>query len=129
MVAVRFDPTSDRRQRNGVCALAWVTSVEQDQIFEVSLYGEIDMLRAAELDTLTEAFAASGGRSAAVNLAEVTFVDSTGLRFLGRLCRLCHQRDGRVRLIGARGFTRNVLTISGLDRLCDLTDGPFDRQG
>jgi anti-sigma B factor antagonist len=96
--------------------------VEQDQVFEARLHGEIDVLRAAELDTLSERFASGAAVSAVVDLTEVTFVDSTGLRFIARLCRSCQLRGGHVRLVGASGFNRNLITISRLDRVCDVID-------
>lgn len=80
----------------------------------VSLAGELDI---ATVPALEEALAdlSSDGASLVLELAELTFMDSTGLRAFVRVAR---QREavGRLVLRGPTGRVLEVLDISGVIR-------------
>lgn len=84
----------------------------------VTLRGEIDANLAARL--LDVAFGDEvAGRSVLVDLAEVTFMDSTAISFLLRLRSIA---TGRVRLLNAGQFPRQLLEVAGVDHLFDLDE-------
>ena len=79
----------------------------------VAVCDEVDMVNAEQLPALVVA-AASGYRSVLIDLAEVTFVDSSGLRAL-LMCEAALARDGvAVRLVNPAEQARRVLEIAGL---------------
>lgn len=80
----------------------------------VFVYGEIDVLTAPRLhETLHEVIAESPG-SLLVDLANVTFIDSTGLGALVVAHRHLEERGGRLRLVSVPPAVAQVLEVTGL---------------
>jgi anti-anti-sigma factor len=90
----------------------------------VALSGEIDL---ASLDPVERELAAAVAEPPpllVVDLREVTFLDSSGLRLILRLDR--GQREAGSRLAVVRGGRRvaRVLELTGADEHLDLVDDP-----
>ena len=85
----------------------------------VTLSGEID---AGERDDLLAVAASAdvAGRAVAVDLAGVTFMDSTGIGFLLRLRGVA---AGRVRLLAPQPFVLGLLEVAAVDGLFDVVPG------
>lgn len=80
----------------------------------VFVYGEIDVLTAPRLhETLHEVIAESP-RSLLVDMANVTFIDSTGLGTLVVAHRHLEERGGRLRLVSVPPAVAQVLEVTGL---------------
>lgn len=87
----------------------------------VRLVGEIDLAVQAEVLALLEPAAcraAHAGEDLVVDLADVTFLDSTGLACLVRTRKQLGDGVSLV-LTGPTEPVRRVLEISGLAELCD----------
>jgi len=88
----------------------------------VKAQGEVDLLTspvlAAELDRI---LLGPLPANLAVDLDEVTFISSSGLRVLIELYRHSEERGIKTRLVGVSPPVRRVLSISGLDSV--LTSG------
>ena len=78
------------------------------------LRGDVDRSRADELADLLEQFRRSGASSARVDLAEVGFIDSSGLAFLARLNLACQQRGGHVTLDQPSAAVLQTLRVVGM---------------
>lgn len=89
-------------------------SLEEDATLVVRLTGELDAATAPDVDQFVEleVAAAQPGRLV-LDVADVTFVDSSGLAVLLAL-RSCAP-DGRLVLRGARRQLRRLLEITGAD--------------
>jgi anti-anti-sigma factor len=86
----------------------------------IVLSGDVDAARDSELAGLAQQFAASSAASVAVDLRDVTFLDSGGLRFIIRLRNIAVERGGVVELIGPQPPVSRVLTIVNFDELCTI---------
>jgi anti-sigma B factor antagonist len=80
----------------------------------ITLAGEFDMTRVAELQSSVEGFADSPAVHVVVDLSDVTFLGSEGIAFVARLCRLARGREGTVTLINATRTVVRALEICGL---------------
>jgi anti-sigma B factor antagonist len=80
----------------------------------VSVAGEIDM---ATAPTLAETLVQFPNGSVTVDLAEVTFIDCSGLRALIAAQRHIRRRQGRLFVQGVNPITRKVFETTGLATL------------
>jgi len=81
----------------------------------ITLEGEYDLARK---DEIAKVFASVDGQpSVIIDVAKVTYLDSTVLRELAQL-RLKRQ-DRQITLVGANENLRRLLKIAGFDRLLD----------
>jgi anti-sigma B factor antagonist len=91
-----------------------------DGVYVVGVRGELDLHTAPELDLELRELLERGALWLIVDLAAVTFVDSTSLGVLAAATRSAVARDGALVLVTDRPSTIKALTITGLDRLIPL---------
>ena len=86
----------------------------------VFVYGEIDVMTAPRLhETLAEVIAESP-TSLLVDLANVTFIDSTGLGALVVAHRHLEERGGHLRLVSVPPTVAKILAVTGLTSRFDV---------
>lgn len=86
----------------------------------VSVVGEVDVATAPELrDRLREAVA-DGSPTVAVDLTEVTFIDSTALGVLIETKKLCDGEGRTMRIAVSEPRILKVFEITGLTGLFDI---------
>lgn len=88
-----------------------------DRLGIVSLGGEVDIYTAPQFKECMLELLDSGVRDLIVDLAEVTFIDSTALGVLIGGVRRVHGVGGSMALVVASRPVERVLTITGLDRV------------
>lgn len=94
----------------------------------VAAHGEIDVQTVSLLKQGIDRVAAGGVPVVALDLAEVTFIDSSGLgAVLGRH-RMLAANGGRLVLIAPSTQLRRMLTVTGLDGVLQVVDGVADIQ-
>ncbi|MCA0328574.1 MAG: STAS domain-containing protein [Actinobacteria bacterium] len=113
MTASSTDPRGRRSRSHGPAAL-----------HVIRLSGEVDVARRDELGLLAQAFVASGSPSVELDLADVDFMDSSGLQLIARLHRTAKLRGGTVHVVGAVAAVRRVIEVSGLDSLVEIHRTP-----
>src|ERR1700712_697247 len=117
-----MDFPSPRREPAEPELLMVTTTRPEPGLVLVKAQGEVDLLTspvlAAELD---QVLLGPAPENLAVDLDEVTFISSSGLRVLIELYRHSEERGITTRLVGVSAPVRRVLTISGLDSV--LTAG------
>ena len=86
----------------------------------IALEGELDMASGPLLDDWVAMSLDSGGRSLVLDLRELTFVDSMGLRALVHADTAARKCRGRLVLRSPRPQVRALLQITGLDRRLDI---------
>ena len=86
----------------------------QSQVVELAVAGELDSLTAPSLDVALDAVAHSGPTVAIVNMAGVTFMDSTAVRVLTDAERALRAVGGHLVLADPSSTTTRFLELSGL---------------
>ena len=89
------------------------------------LCGEVDLAARDLLDDVIEHVCTSAIDGIVLDLSEVSFIDSTGVRAVVLLQRRCVERGTELRIISGSRAVRRIFEISGLlDRLPFVADGP-----
>ena len=99
-------------------AVAREQGVDDSHAWLLTITGEIDATTVTPLDEAFDDVIAHGARLVTVDLTDVSFLDSTGLRSIVRASNLLIEHEGRLVVAGLSGAAKRVLEISGLiDRL------------
>lgn len=85
--------------------------------------GELDIATAGRLWERLEPAILDGPRRLVLDMAETTFIDSTGLTVLIRAHKLLGRVGGRLVLRDPAAPVTRVLTVSGLFEVLDVEDG------
>ena len=85
--------------------------------FVVSVTGEVDMQTSSEIERELRQVLELGGRSVAVDLVEVGFIDSTALGLLIRFQPRFRARGGELLIVSDDRRVLRTLEIIGLDRI------------
>ena len=88
----------------------------------VVLAGEVDATNSDELYGVLESVVTQQPRLLIVDMSELSFMDSTGLRVLIVAGALCEETGHELRIIPGEDIQR-ILEISGLDRVLPFTSG------
>ena len=120
----RCEPVSSlacglQRQDQGACRRSLSTG--EDAVAEqfVELAGEYDLSRKAEVGALFESL--EGNEPLVIDLAKVTYLDSTLLNELSVLRRRNHERQ--ITLRGANANIRRILNLVNFGALFRIADG------
>jgi anti-sigma B factor antagonist len=88
---------------------------------EVRLHGELDMSTAALLRDELSRLASEGPTQITLDLAELAFIDSTGLSVLITALKHVRQQGGDIALRSPTPGTRKVLEITGLTEVFSIS--------
>jgi anti-sigma B factor antagonist len=88
----------------------------------VSVAGELDIASAPALARAFEGLERSGTRGVAVDLSELTFIDSSGISALATAVREARARDSRMVVAVPAGDVRRVFEIVRLGDFVPLED-------
>jgi anti-sigma B factor antagonist len=92
--------------------------VDASHAWLLTITGELDAATVQPLDDAIDDILAVGARLVTLDLTDVSFLDSTGLRSILRASDLLANHDGQLVVAGLSGAAQRVLEISGLnDRL------------
>ena len=87
--------------------------------------GEVDIATTPELVTTLVELLAQGARSIVLDMGDVTFIDSTGLRGIFLVRELCEARGCDLEFTRVQRQAQRVFEFSGvLDRLPLVADAP-----
>ncbi len=92
----------------------------------VSVSGELDMFTSSSLRRELADLIADGARDITVDLANVEFVDSTALGVLVGAFKRLRALDGDLTLANPSQGTKNVLDITGINRILDVVSDRDD---
>jgi anti-sigma B factor antagonist len=101
-----------------------VTVVGSDTDAVVMLAGELDMATAPDLADVLESLVTDGPDEIVVDLAGLSFVDSSGLAVLVTTQNTLHEQGRRLSLRAPRRHAIKVLEIAGLIEFLDVRTDP-----
>ncbi len=84
------------------------------------LHGRLDAAGVAAVETAFTATIAASGKSAVLDLRDLAFLSSLGIRLLLSVARVVTRRGGRLVLFGAQPMVAEVLTSMALDQVLPL---------
>src|SRR6185312_5056717 len=96
------------------------TAVLDDDVHVVSVAGELDLHTAGDLSAELDDVIARRPRCVVVDLAGVTFLDSTALGVLVTASKRAHASGGRAVVVTDDPHTIKVFRITALDRVIDV---------
>lgn len=88
--------------------------------------GELDLATAPELEEKVLGAVREGGRSVVLDLRELTFMDSTGVRTIVAAHQLAEQSGNELKVVRPprESAVSRVIEISGIDDALGLVDEP-----
>jgi anti-anti-sigma factor len=97
--------------------------IELDRRYcRLALAGEVDGASAPAMRDALDQLAAAPPRAVTVDLAQTTYFDANGARFLFAVHDLVATAGGHVTVVGAGDPIRRVLAFTRLDRVLDVRD-------
>jgi anti-anti-sigma factor len=97
-------------------------SAASDGVTRVRLVGRLDAPGADAIDLRFNAAIVAAGRPAVVDLSQVDFIASMGIRLLVGAARGLQMKGSRLALYGAQGFVRDVLQQTAIDQIIPMAD-------
>ena len=94
--------------------------------FIITVSGEVDLATSPELDTAIIAAIESGTSSVAIDLTDVSFMDSSGLGVIVRGLKRCREADKDLDLVITNERVLKVFGITGLDQVIPIHDSIED---
>lgn len=106
-----------------------VTVTDRADTIVVRLAGELDMATAERALDALRTTDLSVARSLVVDLADVSFCDSSGLRLLLHLRQAMVQHGGGFDAIGAHGIVASTIDVTGLTEVLHVPPGRGPSEG
>lgn len=99
-----------------------VRSRRDDDIHTIALVGEMDLANAADVERELVRAESTNATKIVIDLSELTFMDSTGIRLLITAHARSRTDGNRLVLIRPPARVLRVLTIAGIDELLPFAD-------
>jgi anti-sigma B factor antagonist len=93
-----------------------ISSQEQNSTTIYILDGRIDSTGARELDDALQTAIADGHYKLVLDMSNVTYINSAGLRTLADILTQARSRDGDLRLVALSAKVERVFKIIGFDK-------------
>ncbi|GGG24906.1 anti-sigma-B factor antagonist [Lysinibacillus alkalisoli] len=93
---------------------------EEKEILHVLVKGEIDAYTAPKLRDKLDAIEIEEKANIAIDLSEVTYIDSTGLGVFVAFYKRATRETAHVRLVGLSERIKRLFEITGLSDLMDI---------
>ncbi len=88
----------------------------------LELHGVLNVASAPTFQTALQSILDEGGNQIAMDMADVSFMDSSGLGVLIAACRRLDGMGGRIALLNVVPAVRKVLQLTRTDRTFDMHD-------
>ena len=95
------------------------TTPDSDR-YVITVSGEVDLATSPALDTAIIAAIESGTSSVAIDLTDVSFMDSSGLGVIVRGLKRCREADKDLDLVITNERVLKVFGITGLDQVIPI---------
>jgi anti-anti-sigma factor len=88
----------------------------------VAVGGRLDTTNSADFDRRGQELVAGGAKRIVLDLAELEYVSSAGLRAVLTTAKAAQAAGGKLAIAGMRGVTKEVFSISGFDSILPTFD-------
>jgi anti-anti-sigma factor len=95
---------------------------ELDRIRVIKLIGKLDILGVGEVETKFAGYCAGDGIRVLVDLSEVDYLASIGIRLLTINAKSLVSRRGRMTLLKPNANVKNVLEMTGIPSIIPMYD-------
>jgi anti-sigma B factor antagonist len=95
---------------------------DQDGVTVFNLEGRVDTQGAVDLDTALNAAVSEGKHKMVLNMADVSYISSAGLRTLADIVTKNREAGGDLKLVALNRKVLRVLRIIGFDRFFSIYD-------
>ncbi len=103
-----------------------VTTEHDGDTVRVSLRGELDIASAPSVERALAHAEAGGSSCLVLNLRELAFMDSTGLRIVLRADTRARENGRRVVIVRGSDVVSRLFEVTGLDERLTIIDEPAD---
>jgi anti-anti-sigma factor len=100
-----------------------VRSDRQHGVARVALRGELDLATLPSLEDHLSSLEGDGVKAIILDLRDLRFIDSTGLRALLEAWDRAASNGHRLAIVGASDAARKLLAITGTERMLDEPEG------
>lgn len=97
-----------------------ITTQDHAKVTLLVLEGRIDSTGARELDDRLQSIVAEGHYTLVLDMADVTYINSAGLRTLADILTQTRARSGDLRLVALNAKVERVFKIIGFDKFFDV---------
>jgi anti-sigma B factor antagonist len=97
-----------------------------DQVLVVEIAGRLDTQSSGSAAEEMARIVKDGNAKILLNLQDLEFISSAGLRVLLRTMKLLPETEGRMSICQAKGVVKEVLEISGFDTFINVHDAEID---
>jgi anti-anti-sigma factor len=93
---------------------------QTEQITHLALRGRLDTAGAGEVELKFTSHTVPRGKPLLLDMSEVTFLSSLGLRMLFTVAKALERRGAKMVLLNPQPAVREVLVLSGFDQLMPI---------
>lgn len=97
-----------------------ITEREQNGVTIFSLDGRVDSEGAVDLDLALQTATSEGKYKLVLEMSEVRYINSAGLRTLADILTQTKERNGNLKLVELNPKVRRVFQIIGFDKFFDI---------
>ena len=91
-------------------------------IFKINLKGRIDILWNEDIDLKFSGATAAPRKFFIVDLSEVNFIASIGIRTLLLIAKATHNRNGKIVILNPDSQVKKILLMAGIDMVIPIVD-------
>ncbi len=99
-----------------------IQTIRVGKVVIVAMSGEVDTSSVGNLNAIFDDLVTGGEQNYVIDLAQVTFMDSSGLAALARLYKRIRIGNGDVRLCSLRSDMQRIIELTRFDRVFDIFD-------
>ena len=93
-----------------------ITRTDEQNITIISIDGRVDSGGAVELEKILQTVVAEGKYKIILDMAQVGYINSAGLRILADVLTANREKEGDLRLVGLNSKVRRVFEIIGFHK-------------
>ena len=94
----------------------------EEDIYKINLKGRMDIIGNADIDIKFSGMTALPRMLFIVDLSEVNFIASIGIRTLLLIAKATHNRNGKIVILNPDSQVKKILLMAGIDMVIPIVD-------